>query len=206
MFFHVIHVYIYTRRCKIFPAVCPFPSSLGQCPCPSCTLRVCWTFPSEHPSWYRIICWHNYVSSVSASPDCKHHEAVAESVLLHATSPGSGAMPGVKQAPMLSMAPFGSEKMLPQTVRGTSFSKIFQDPLPFSDRIKNFSIHSFNNFWNEWLSLVLRILVLKSEGLVLILWSLLIAWWWPNILNFSVCPFPPRWGGAKPVSEQWCTD
>lgn len=99
MFYHVIHVYIYTRRWKIFPAVCPFPSSPGQCPCPSCTLRASWTFPSEHPSWYEIICWHNYMSSVSASPDCKHHKAVAESVLLRVTSPGSGAMLGMKQAP-----------------------------------------------------------------------------------------------------------
>lgn len=72
MFFHVIQVYIYTRRCKIFPAMCPFPSGLGRCPCPA---------------------------SVSAPPDCKHDEAVAESVLLRVASPGPGAMPGMKQAP-----------------------------------------------------------------------------------------------------------
>lgn len=83
---------------------------------------------------------------------------------------------------MLSMSPFGSEKMLPQPERETCFSKTFKDPVQFSDKIKNFSIHNFSYFWNEWLSLVLRILVLESKDLVLILWSLLTAWWWSNII------------------------
>ena len=130
------------------------PTSLGQCLCPSRTLRASWTFPPEHSSWCGIRCWHNYLSSVSASPDCKLHGAVVESVLLCVASPGPGAMPGMKQAPRYCWRSKGCypchhlvlRKMLPQTERETCFSKTFKDPVQFSDKMKDFSIHNFNYF------------------------------------------------------------
>lgn len=138
---------------KFFLPRALFPTRPGQGLAPSYTLRASWTCPSEC-SLCGIIYWCNCLSRISLPYRMVNsmgqrlrpcHSVQHPQGLVHhlAQNRYPGTAGGIKDA---IHRPAGSEKMLPQAVRETCFSETFKDPVKFSDKIKNFSMHNFNHF------------------------------------------------------------